>query len=140
TNRGGEHAMINSFTSTRNPFAVVNLNGNSTVRGVTLALPTERVRNFLPAGLELGPQDVTPRGTHPVILLFQEMFRVQMSMPTVLPSLTYHEHIFSVPYCYLSSGSITPGYPGPYFFMPRLYLDSAEATAGGVLFWGFAKE
>ncbi|HEY3704363.1 MAG TPA: acetoacetate decarboxylase family protein [Terracidiphilus sp.] len=122
-----------------NPFAAINLNGTGTMRGVTLALPTSRVREFLPAGLGLGPQQVTPPGTHPVILFFNDLFRAQMSVPTLLPNLTYHEHSFGIPYSYLSPGSITPGVPGPYYFMPRLFLDSFLATMGGMGLWGFPK-
>jgi hypothetical protein len=123
-----------------NPLAAINLNGTGTMRGVTLALPTDRVRNFLPAGLELGEQKVTPPGTHPVILFFHDMFRAAMSIPTLLPNMTYREHSVGVPFSYLSSGSITPGFPGPYYFMPKLYLDNLWATLGGLVFWGFAKE
>lgn len=123
-----------------NPFAAINLNGESIMRGVTLALPDWRVRNLLPAGLDLGPQDVTPSGTHPVILLFNDLFRAHMSVPTLLPNLTYHEHTIGIPFSYLSSGSITPGHPGPYYFMPKLYLDNFWATLGGLTFWGFPKE
>jgi hypothetical protein len=124
----------------QNPFAAINLNGNGTMRGVTLALPTDRVRDFLPAGMTLGDQQVTPSGTHPVILFFHDMFRAQMSMPTLLPNMTYHEHSVGVPFTYISSGSITPGNPGPYYFMPKLYLDNFWATIGGITFWGFPKE
>ena len=123
-----------------NPFAAINLHGDGTMRGVTLELPTAIVRDLLPAGLELGRQQVTAPGTHPVILFFHDMFRAQMSLPTLLPNMTYHEHSVGVPFSYLSSGSITPGVPGPYYFMPKLYLDNFWATVGGLLFWGFAKE
>lgn len=123
-----------------NPFNFINLNGDGTMRGVTLALPRERVRDFLPAGLELGEQTVTPKGTHPVILFFHDMFRAQMSVPTLLPNMTYHEHSMGIPFSYISSGSLTPGNPGPYYFMPKLFLDNFNATIGGLLFWGFAKE
>jgi hypothetical protein len=123
-----------------NPFAAINLHGDGTMRGVTLALPTARVLDLLPAGLELGKQEVTPPGTHPVILFFHDMFRAQMSIPTLLPNMTYHEHSVGVPFSFLASGSITPGMPGPYYFMPKLYLDNFWATIGGLLFWGFAKE
>ena len=125
---------------TPNPFNVVNVNGDGDTRGITLALPIERVRDFLPAGLELGEQDVTPRGTHPVVLFFHDLFRGQMSIPAPLPSMTYHELSFGVPFSYISAGSLTPGNPGPYYFMPRLYLDNYFATLGGQLFWGLPKE
>ncbi len=123
-----------------NPFNIINLNGDGTIRGMTIVLPVDRVRDFLPAGLELAEQDVTPKGTHPIIVHFNDMFRAQMSIPTLLPNMTYHEHIFAVPYVNISRGSITPGRPGPYFFMTKLFLDSFWATLGGLVFWGFAKE
>ncbi len=125
--------------TTPNPFSFVNLNGDGTMRGVTLALPSDRVRNFLPAGLELGEQHVTPAGTHPVILFFHDMFRAQMSIPTLLPNMTYHEHSMGVPFSYISNSALAPGNPGPYYFMPQLYLDNFLATLGGLVFWGFAK-
>jgi hypothetical protein len=123
-----------------NPFTTINLNGHGTMRGVTLALPSDRVRDMLPAGLELGDQSVSPPGTHPIILFFHDMFRAQMSIPTLLPNMTYHEHSVGVPFSYMSRGSITPGLPGPYYFMPKLYLDNFWATLGGLAFWGFPKE
>jgi hypothetical protein len=126
--------------NTTNPFSLINLNGDGTMRGLTLALPTDRVRNLLPAGLELGVQAVTSPGTHPVVIYFHDMFRAQMSIPTLLPSMTYHEHSICVPFSYMSRESLTPGKPGPYQFMPKLHLDNVAATIGGLLFWGFPKE
>lgn len=123
-----------------NPFAAINLSGDSLMRGATFALPVDRVRNLLPTGLDLGPQDVTPQGTHPVILLFNDIYRAHFSIPTLVPNMTYHEHTVGVPYCYLTTGSITPGHPGPYYYMPKLYLDNFSAIIGGLAFWGFNKE
>lgn len=122
-----------------NPFAAINAHGGAVTRGVTLALPSDCVRNLLPAGLDLGTQDVTPRGTHPVIVFFQDMLRASFSIPTLFPAQTYREYCMGVPYSYLSRESITPGHPGPYFFMPKLYLDNPWPTATGILAWGFAK-
>ena len=139
------------MTYRRKPFSLVNLHGEGCFRGLTLALPTAQVLRFLPAGLVLGPQDVTPPGTHPVILSFNALYRAEMSVPTLLPSLTYHEFTFGVPYSYLRAGRLgralgalagrrdtTPH--GPYYYMPRLFLDSVLATLGGLLFWGYAKK
>ena len=81
-----------------NPFAAVNLHGDGTMRGVTVALPSDRVSDFLPAGMKLGEQNVSPPGTHPVILFFHDMFRAQMSIPMLLPNMTYHEHSVGVPF------------------------------------------
>lgn len=125
-----------------NPFDPMNvggLRGQGTMRNVTLALPTDTVRTFLPAGLALGPQPMTPNGTHPVILGFHDMYKLQTTVPTLLPSLTYHEHSVGIPYCYVTLGDVVPGSPGPYYFMPTLLLDSALATIGGIVYWGYAK-
>ena len=122
-----------------NPYSYVSLNGDALTRGVTLALPREQVHALLPYGLQLGPQRVTPHGTHPVMLLYHQISRVHMSIPTLLPSLAYHEHIIAVPYCYLTLGKIDAHTPGPFMFEPRLYLDSVLAVAGGIFYWGFAK-
>ena len=125
--------------NTRNPFDIVNLHGEGTMRGVTLALATARVRDFLPVGLELGEQTVTPPGPHPVVLFYHDMIRATMSIPTLLPNMTYHEHSVGVPFSYISRGSPGNRSLGPYYFMPKLYLDNFLAVVGGTWFWGFAK-
>ncbi len=125
-----------------NPYGYLSLNGDGIMRGITLALPRHEVEGLLPYGLTLGEQRVTPDGTHPVIVLFNEMLRAHMSVPTGLPSLSYHEHSLGVPHCYLSGSArmfagLTRG--GPFYFQPRLHLDNFLATLGGTLFWGFDK-
>jgi hypothetical protein len=122
------------------PFNVIHLSGMGTMRYVTLALPRDSVRNLLPNGLELGPQTMTPPGTHPVLLGFHEMFRLHASIPSLLPSMTYHEHSVGIPYCFVTQNQITPRTPGPYYFMPILLLDNVWAALGGLLFWGYAKQ
>jgi hypothetical protein len=123
-----------------NPFAAIHMSGDSTRRGVTLEVPKNRVRAFLPAGLELGDQNLTQTpGTHPVFLFFNDMFRLHLSVPTLIPSITYHELHVGIPFTYLSTGPVMPGAPGPYYFMPRLYLDNLLALFGGIVFFGLAK-
>jgi len=122
------------------PFNLFHLSGVGTMRNVTLALPTETVRTFLPHGLELGPQEMTPPGTHPVIMGFHDMFRLHASVPSLLPSMTYHEHSVGIPYCYVTQGAIAAHSPGPYYFMPILLLDNVWAAMGGILFWGYNKQ
>jgi hypothetical protein len=126
--------------STPFPFGLINLGGYGHMRGVTLARPTDSVRNLLPAGLELGDQDVTPKGTHPIILLFNDMYRAELSFPNLLPSMTYHEHFIAIPFAFLSRTTLIPGYPGPYYYLVKGYLDSFFATIGGRFLWGLPKE
>lgn len=123
-----------------NPYNYVSLNGQGTMRGVTVEVPTEQAQRLLPHGLELGVQDITRPGYHPLILFFHDMFKAHMSIPSPLPSLTYHEHSLGVPFCYVRSGATSTGGSGPFYFMPTLHLDSFLATLGGVLYWGFAKQ
>jgi hypothetical protein len=71
---------------------------------------------------------------------FHDMFRLHTSVPSLVPSMTYHEHSVGIPYCYVTQGKITRQSPGPYYYMPVLLLDNVWAALGGVLFWGYAKQ
>lgn len=122
------------------PLSYINLVGNGIIRGATIVLPSDTVRNLLPWGLDLAPQSLTPPGTHPVSLFFQEMVRAHMTIPTPLPNMTYHEQIVGVPFVNVTRGYPGSGPLGPFFFMPNLYLDNVLATLGGRLFWGLAKQ
>jgi hypothetical protein len=122
------------------PYSQTYLYGEGTFRGVTVAWPTALVLRFLPFGMELGEQELTPRGTHPVTLFFYDFYRVHMNVPAPLPNMTYHEFVIGVPNVFVSSGLAAGMRRGPYFFMPRLLLDNALATYGGLLWWGFAKQ
>lgn len=130
------------MTALRPPLAV-QLEGECMMRIRIIALPKERVRQMLPPGLALGPyppeMNIDP-GSHPVLLCFNDVFRLQLSCPSLIPSLTYHEFQIGIPYIYLSSGPPQEGVNGPYYFMPRLYLDRWLPIIGGVTFWGFAKQ
>jgi len=122
------------------PFNLFHLSGEGLMRNVTIALPTEQVRSFLPAGLELGSQSMTEAGTHPVVMGFHNMYNLRGSIPSLLPQMTYCEHSVGIPYCYVSYGiRLNQFCPGPYFYMPKLFVDSTLAMLGGRLFWGFDK-
>ncbi|MEO5818042.1 MAG: acetoacetate decarboxylase family protein [Gemmatimonadaceae bacterium] len=125
--------------NTLNPFSAINLGGNGVFRGVTLAVPKERVEALLPTGLALGEQSVTPAGTHPVIASFNDLTHAQMSVPSLMPVLNYNEYTLGIPYSYIARGGLNRNSPGPYYYMPRLFLDSMLAVIGGVGFWGFRK-
>jgi Acetoacetate decarboxylase (ADC) len=120
------------------PYNAVNLVGTGVMRAATIALPKADVLALLPYGLELGAQDLTAPDEHPVVLFFQEMIRAHMTIPTLLPNMTYHEQIVGIPFTY-----VTRGYPmpcGPFFYMANLYLDELLPTIGGKLGWGFTKQ
>ena len=120
------------------PYDDIRVIGDGVMRGVTLVLPTPTVRELLPWGLELGPQSLTPPGTHPVVLFFHDLFRAHMNIPTLLPNMTYREQVIGIPYSHVTTDWAGPS--GPFFFMPRLWLDNVLATFGGLLQWGFAKK
>ena len=73
---------------------------------------------------------MTLSGRIPVIMGFHDMFRLHASVPSLLPSMTYHEHSVGIPYCYVTQGgAMTARTPGPYYFMPILLLDNAVGGA-----------
>ncbi|HLY16923.1 MAG TPA: acetoacetate decarboxylase family protein [Bryobacteraceae bacterium] len=107
--------------------------GDGLTRGVILALPRAHVCALLPAGLRLGDHNVTPAGTHPVIFQFHDFVNCQWSFPTWLQPMQFHEQTVGIPFTYLDAG-------GPYFFMPKLYLDDLWVQLNGRFWWGFDKE
>jgi hypothetical protein len=82
---------------------------------------------------------VTPAGTHPVIASFNDLSRAQMSVPSLMPVLNYNEYTLGIPYTYIARGGLNRNSPGPYYYMPKLFLNSTLAVIGGVAFWGFRK-
>jgi hypothetical protein len=121
------------------PFGEIRLTGTAVMRGVSLVLPTQTVLSILPYGMMLRPCPWTPQGTHPVILFFYDIFRAHMTVPTLLPNLTYFEQIVGVPFVEVCGDfpNLVPG--GPFFFMPQLLLTNELAMLGGRMWWGFAK-
>jgi hypothetical protein len=116
----------------------LHLTGITHMRGALLTLPIETIKRLLPPGLEPGIQTITSPGFHPVLLFFNDNFRTRLSVPSLIPSITYHEFHIGIPYTSLTQG---PGSgSGPFYFMPHLYLDHWAPIAGGILFWGFAKQ
>jgi hypothetical protein len=113
----------------------VNLVGGALIRLHLVVAPTDVVRRILPPELDLLEQALTPPGTHPIAHCFQQMQSAHMTIPTMMPLLTYYEHITGIPF------TAPRGDPrqGPCLYMPRLHLDNAVAVVGGVLFWGFTK-
>jgi hypothetical protein len=118
------------------PFGFI---GDGLTRCVTLALPSAQVGALLPPGLELGEQSVTPAGTHPLLFLFHDFDHCQYSFPTLLRHMTFHEQTAGIPFTCLSSHRDS-GQTGPYYFMPKLYLDDLWVQFNGRLLWGFNKE
>lgn len=123
----------------RLPFAAINLVGDFRVRCMTMAWPCEVVQGFLPYGTSLGPQQLTPRGTHPVMLFFYDFFQVHMTIPNPLPTMTYNEHVLGVPHVMVNNGDGWGRDAGPFFVMPRLLLDNIWAILGGLVYWGYPK-
>jgi hypothetical protein len=119
------------------PFGFI---GDGLTRCAVLALPAWKVRGFLPASLELRDQDVTPSGTHPVVLLFHSFTHCQFSFPTFLPPMNFYELTFGIPFTWIRASSVVPGGSGPYYFMPKVYLNDLWVWMIGRMHWGFDKE
>lgn len=114
--------------------------GNGITRCVALALPLRKVRALLPDGLELLEQNVTPPGTHPLVFLFHGFSECQFSFPTLFRSMNFHEQTAGIPFTRVRNSQGPYAGPGPYYFMPKLYLDDILVMLGGIYWWGFSKE
>ncbi len=98
-----------------------------------LVLPVEEVRKLLPAGLELAPQPVVPAGWHPVyVLCSHDTFAAWFG------NMDYQELMLAVPYVQISAPR--GRYPGPYIYMPRLYLNATVPRVLGVHIYGWQKQ
>jgi hypothetical protein len=117
----------------------VGLLGDGITRSITLAMPSSLVRTFLPPHLQLCPQDVTPPETHPVTLLFHSFIHGQFSFPTLLRPMDFCEQNIGIPFTCVSPSYGVSGGLGPYYFMPRLYLNNAWVLMVGRYMWGFNK-
>lgn len=122
------------------PWHYINLVGTGHFRAQTIPMKSEVVKSMLPWGMELGPQELTEPGYHPVTLFFQEMVRAHMSVPSPLPNMTYHEQILGFPFVYVTQGYPGMGALGPFYYMPNLFLSEWLPTLGGLLFWGLNKQ
>lgn len=107
--------------------------GTLDARVAVLILPSDTVRRLLPAGLELAPQPVVPSGYHPVYLFFShEIFRAWFG------TMDYEELLIGVPWVQISNPRAS--YPGPFVYMPRLYLNSRLPQELGVHLYGWEKQ
>lgn len=104
---------------------------------VPLALPTADVVRMLPRDLEPAPQSLTPRGQHPVTLLFDRQMDVRPNLLPALPRLgDYLEFILIIsPVRYRSANAPE----GVFCYLPCLYLDSLLPILAGRVLYGFAK-
>ncbi len=102
-------------------------------RVTVLVLPSATVRKLLPAGLELAPQPVVPFDWHPVFLLCShDRFGAWFG------DMDYQEMMLGVPWVQLADRLAT--YPGPFIYMPRLYLNAALPRELGVRIYGWEKQ
>ena len=112
---------------------VTDAHGTIDTRVTVLVLPAEQVRKLLPAGLELAPQPVVASGYHPVYLLSShDIFKAWFG------DMDYQELMLAVPYVQISDPR--DRYPGPYIYMPRLYLNATVPRVLGVHLYGWEKQ
>jgi hypothetical protein len=114
--------------------------GNGITRCFVLALPSHSVAAMLPMGLDLGCQDVVPQGMHPLIFQFHGFSECQFSFPTLLRSMRFNEQTVGIPFTYVRGGRGLRPDSGPYYYMPKLYLDDLWVLMNGRFWWGFNKE
>lgn len=121
-----------------NPYRTIKLVGQWSLLASTVPLPKDEVRAMLPRGLVLGDQDLTPPGTHPVAFYFGFQGDAHMTFPRFFTK-SYREALVGIPFTYRRGLLRKKTCCGPFFYMPRLLLDSALMTFGGRFGWGFEK-
>jgi hypothetical protein len=123
----------------------VALYGSCEGRFAFLQAEANFLQALLPPDLELAPQQYTPAGYHPLLLMFNKtqlhtndnLERIAKEYNLGL-NLNYNEFIVMLPYVQFKDNSYNQG--APYCFLPVLYLDSLLAVLGGRIFWEFNKE
>lgn len=115
--------------------------GMAQTRGANavMALPRATVQAMLEPGLELAAQDMTAPDQHPVLLLFGWQGGVR---PNRVPfgGGNYLEFIVSVPFVQHANARLRADCPGPFIYMPRLFLDQLLPTLLGIWGYGYNKE
>lgn len=121
------------------------LEGHCLGRFAFCSVGSDFLQSLLPADLVLAPQNYTPGGQHPLLLMFNNtrlktnpnLERIA-SESNIALELKYFEFIVMLPYVQFKD----PQYngKGPYCFLPVLYLNSILAVLGGRIFWEFNKE
>ncbi len=121
------------------------LEGHCHGRFAFFSAASDFLQTLLPDDLVLAPQEYTPAGQHPLLLMFNDTWlksnpnlqRIAAASDAVL-SLHYYEFIVMLPYVQFKE----PQYNGkaPYCYLPVLYLNSLLAVMGGRIFWEFNKQ
>ncbi len=118
------------------PWSSVYGMAQTTGASVVVPFPAKVVQKLLPKGLELGEQDITEKGDHPVILLFARQRDVR---PNQLPfGMNYSEFICAVPWVRHSDPALRE--LPPLITPTKLYLDSLPPILLGIYGYGFPKE
>jgi len=102
-----------------------------------LTFPREVVQRMLPRGLELDAQTLTAADQHPVVLFFGWQDKVRPNFSPI--GMDYLEFIISVPYVRHADPALRARVPGPFIYMPQLYLNRLSPVWLGVYVYGYRK-
>ena len=126
--------------STGDPLA-----GSCEGRFVLTSLDSNFLQSLLPPQLVLAPQEYTPAGFHPLLLMYNYTHLhstdhlVQVAKQNNLElKLDYNEFILMLPFVQFKDTRVVSD--TMYCYLPVLYLDSMLAVMGGRIFWEFNKE
>ena len=113
--------------------AVSEAFGTIDARVQVLVLPADAVAKLLPRGLQLAPQPVVPFGWHPVyVMSSHDKFSAWFG------DMDYDELMIAVPWVQVDDPAATN--PGPFVYMPRLYLNAIVPRELGVHIYGWEKQ
>jgi uncharacterized protein with NAD-binding domain and iron-sulfur cluster len=135
TGPGDRTALASPYAQTA-PWPLTPFFGTGAVDGWFSfhAVDAAALQAILPPGMTLHPQDLTPKGTHPVTILANRQLGVRASaLPGFLGFRPYFEAIISV------ASVQVDGHPGVFNYLPNLYLSNRAAQLSGRWFYGFDK-
>ncbi len=121
------------------------LEGHCLGRFAFCSVASEFLQTLLPDELVLAPQQYTPTGLHPLLLMFNNTWlKPNLNLERIATEaniglgLNYFEFIVMLPYVQFKDQKYND--KGPYCFLPILYLNSILAVLGGRIFWEFNKQ
>jgi hypothetical protein len=121
------------------------LEGHCQGRFAFCSVASDFLQSLLPDDLVLAPQQYTPTGQHPLLLMFNNTWLKSnpnlesiAAESCVALDLNYFEYIVMLPYVQFKERQYNG--KGPYCYLPILYLNSLLAVMGGRIFWELNKQ
>jgi uncharacterized protein with NAD-binding domain and iron-sulfur cluster len=99
-----------------------------------IELPESDVRAMIPADFTLASQQVTQKGTFPVLVACGWRENSRLTFPRTLLGHTYAEAMIAIPFVLPGPSRYRRG--GPFLYVPKFFVTSKLMAVGGNALWG----